>query len=193
VITVVGDITAASTATTIINHFSGALADLVVCDGAPDVTGIHDMDIFMQSHLLLSALDITVTILRPGGTFVAKIFRDSDMTRLYNQTRCLFTEVDIVKPASSRDTSLEAFIVCRGMIRTFHPDSIRTTGIFVKYQPASNMDDDVKEEDDEEERKNANPLEKKLLDYVVFGDLSSYNHSLRAEGDNQIIDSDDEV
>ena len=27
----------------IIGHFQGVLADLVVCDGAPDVTGLHDL------------------------------------------------------------------------------------------------------------------------------------------------------
>lgn len=29
-------------------HFGGQLADIVVCDGAPDVTGLHDMDEFLQ-------------------------------------------------------------------------------------------------------------------------------------------------
>ena len=26
------------------------LADLVVCDGAPDVTGMHDLDEYVQAH-----------------------------------------------------------------------------------------------------------------------------------------------
>ena len=39
VVCLVGDITAKSTADEIISHFKGNLADLVVCDGAPDVTG----------------------------------------------------------------------------------------------------------------------------------------------------------
>jgi tRNA (cytidine32/guanosine34-2'-O)-methyltransferase len=39
-----GDITALSTAESIIQHFGGEKADLVVCDGAPDVTGLHDID-----------------------------------------------------------------------------------------------------------------------------------------------------
>ena len=34
-----GDITSEATARNIISYFSGELADLVVCDGAPDVTG----------------------------------------------------------------------------------------------------------------------------------------------------------
>ena len=38
-----GDITKVSTATKIVKQFSGEEAQLVVCDGAPDVTGLHDI------------------------------------------------------------------------------------------------------------------------------------------------------
>lgn len=51
------------------------VADLVVCDGAPDVTGLHDIDEYIQAQLLLAALNITTHVLKHGGTFVAKIFR----------------------------------------------------------------------------------------------------------------------
>ena len=43
-----------STAREIIRHFEGAQAELVVCDGAPDVTGLHDMDEYIQAQLLLA-------------------------------------------------------------------------------------------------------------------------------------------
>ena len=49
-----GDITSSKTADEIISHFDGEKADLVVCDGAPDVTGLHDLDEFVQSQLLLA-------------------------------------------------------------------------------------------------------------------------------------------
>ena len=48
VVCIQGDITAKSTRELIISHFRGDLADLVVCDGAPDVTGLHDIDEYMQ-------------------------------------------------------------------------------------------------------------------------------------------------
>ncbi|KAG0489883.1 hypothetical protein HPP92_006746 [Vanilla planifolia] len=54
VIQVQGDITNARTAEVVIKHFDGCKADLVVCDGAPDVTGLHDMDEFVQSQLILA-------------------------------------------------------------------------------------------------------------------------------------------
>ncbi|KAL9007518.1 MAG: hypothetical protein Q9180_009634, partial [Flavoplaca navasiana] len=90
------------------------LVDLILSDGAPDVTGLHDLDIYIQSSLLSSALSLALQILKPGGTFVAKIFRGKDVDLIYAQMRCFFHEVHCAKPRSSRASSLEAFIVCRG-------------------------------------------------------------------------------
>jgi tRNA (cytidine32/guanosine34-2'-O)-methyltransferase len=109
----VGDITSKETAECIVAHFRGDLADLVVCDGAPDVTGLHDIDEYMQAQLLLAALNITTNVLRIGGNFVAKIFRGRDVSLLYSQLRCFFREVTVAKPKSSRNSSIESFVVCR--------------------------------------------------------------------------------
>ncbi|XP_063050056.1 putative tRNA (cytidine(32)/guanosine(34)-2'-O)-methyltransferase [Engraulis encrasicolus] len=108
-----GDITKLSTAEEIIKHFEGQSADLVVCDGAPDVTGLHDVDEYIQAQLLLAALNITTHVLKTGGTFVAKIFRGKDVTLLYSQLRIFFSQVTCAKPRSSRNSSIEAFVVCR--------------------------------------------------------------------------------
>lgn len=113
VLSIVGDITAQSTAEQIISHFEGNKADLCISDGAPDVTGLHDIDEYMQAQLLLSALNITTNLLREGGSFVAKIFRGKDVSLLYSQLRCFFSEVTVAKPKSSRNSSIESFVVCR--------------------------------------------------------------------------------
>ena len=86
--------------------------DLVISDGAPDVTGLHDLDIYIQSQLLFSALNLALRVLKPGGKFVAKIFRGKDVDLIYAQMRCFFHKVHCAKPRSSRASSLEAFIVC---------------------------------------------------------------------------------
>ncbi|CAM4619149.1 tRNA (cytidine(32)/guanosine(34)-2'-O)-methyltransferase [Lepidochelys kempii] len=114
VVQIQGDITKVSTAQEIIQHFEGQPADLVVCDGAPDVTGLHDIDEYIQAQLLLAALNITTHVLNKGGTFVAKIFRGKDVTLLYSQLRIFFPDVTCAKPRSSRNSSIEAFVVCRG-------------------------------------------------------------------------------
>ncbi len=88
--------------------------DLVISDGAPDVTGLHDLDIYVQAQLLFAALNLALRVLKPGGKFVAKIFRAKNIDLIYAQLRCFFTTVHCAKPRSSRASSLEAFVVCEG-------------------------------------------------------------------------------
>ncbi|KAK8158052.1 FtsJ-like methyltransferase-domain-containing protein [Phyllosticta citrichinensis] len=88
--------------------------DLVISDGAPDVTGLHDLDIYVQSQLLWAALNLALCVLKPGGKFVAKIFRGKDVDLLYAQLKIVFERVRVAKPRSSRASSLEAFVVCEG-------------------------------------------------------------------------------
>ncbi|KAJ8437479.1 hypothetical protein Cgig2_002980 [Carnegiea gigantea] len=77
VIQVQGDITNARTAEVVIRHFDGCKAELVVCDGAPDVTGLHDMDEFVQSQLILA-----LKIFFPKVTFAKpKSSRNSSIGR----------------------------------------------------------------------------------------------------------------
>ncbi|CAJ0637959.1 4177_t:CDS:2 [Entrophospora sp. SA101] len=112
VIQIQGDITKASTAEQIISYFEGELADLVSFTLPflhiwEKVTGLHDMDEYIQAQLLLSALNITTNILRPGGTFVAKIFRGKDITLLFSQLKIFFPIVICSKPRSSRNSSID--------------------------------------------------------------------------------------
>lgn len=136
VIQIQGDITKLSTAQAIIEEFKGDLADLVVCDGAPDVTGLHDMDEFVQAGLLFAALNIVSHTLRPGGTFVAKIFQAVDEDILRQQLCLLFLEVIHCKPPSSREASSEAFVVGRGFrpYEGFSADNI--TGVLSGTTPS---------------------------------------------------------
>ncbi|KKZ68637.1 23S rRNA (-2'-O)-methyltransferase [[Emmonsia] crescens] len=100
--------------------------DLVLSDGAPDVTGLHDLDIYIQSQLLYAALNLAIGVLRPGGKFVAKIFRGRDVDLIYAQLKTVFEKVSVAKPRSSRASSLEAFVVCEGFIPPI-PDNEATT------------------------------------------------------------------
>lgn len=45
------------------------------------------MDEFVQAQLILAALTIVTHVLKPGGTFVAKVFRGKDIGLLYSQVR----------------------------------------------------------------------------------------------------------
>lgn len=109
-----GDITSKATAEAVVRAFGGGKGQLVVSDGAPDVTGLHDMDEFVQAQLLLAALNLATFLLEENGTFVAKIFRGRDVSLLYAQFEIFFRKVVVAKPLSSRISSAEAFIVCQG-------------------------------------------------------------------------------
>lgn len=122
--TLQADITHPDTLCKILEIFGNKPADLVICDGAPgvtyiqfkkvfvkflDVTGLHDLDEYIQGQLLLSALNLTISVLRPGGNFVAKIFRGKDISFLYAQLGCFFEKITCAKPRSSRGSSIGIF------------------------------------------------------------------------------------
>lgn len=113
VTTLQADITHPRTLNKIMNLFDGEKADFVCSDGAPDVTGLHDLDEYIQQQLILSALQLTTCLLKSGGCFVVKIFRGRDIDMLYSQLGFLFHSVICAKPRSSRCTSLESFVVCQ--------------------------------------------------------------------------------
>ena len=127
VIQIQGDITSLAKVKEVLSHFNGKQADLIVSDGAPDVTGLHDMDEFMQAQLILAGLTVATHILAPGGAYVAKIFRGKDIALLYSQLKLFFTEVTCAKPKSSRNSSVEAFVVCQGYRppEGFEPGALR--------------------------------------------------------------------
>jgi len=108
-----GDITTEATANEVIAQLGGQHAQLVICDGAPDVTGLHELDEYVQHQLLLAALNITTVVLEEGGCFVAKIFRGPNTPFLIAKSEWFFENVTIMKPKSSRNASMEAFIVCQ--------------------------------------------------------------------------------
>nr|KAF6290642.1 FtsJ RNA 2'-O-methyltransferase 1 [Myotis myotis] len=164
VLQIQGDITQLSTAEDIIRHFEGCPADLVVCDGAPDVTGLHEVDEYLQAQLLLAALNIAAHVLKPGGCFVAKIFRGRDVTLIYSQLHVFFSSVLCAKPRSSRKASSEAFAVCQGYDppEGFLPDLTKPL-LDPSYSRDLNQSD--------------GPT-RSIVPFVTCGDLSSYDSDL---------------
>lgn len=114
VIRLVGDITCETTAQQVIDLMEGARADLVMADGAPDTIGRIEYDEYVQHAIVRASLALATMILRPGGTFVSKIFRTRGIASVYSQLGCFFKEVLICKPRASRMSSVESFVIGRG-------------------------------------------------------------------------------
>lgn len=159
-----GDITKLETAEAIISHFGDKKAQLVICDGAPDVTGLHDIDEYIQSQLLLAALNITTHVLMKSGTFVAKIFRGKDTSLLHAQLALFFEKVSIAKPASSRNSSIEAFVVCQNFQP---PDGYIAQNI----NPMINDIEIIANETGSE-------VNRRIIPFVVCGDLRGFDSDM---------------
>ena len=166
--------------------------DLILSDGAPDVTGLHDLDIYIQSQLLWAALNLSLCVLKLGGKFVAKIFRGKDVDLLYAQMKILFESVTVAKPRSSRASSLEAFVVCQGFAppKGFEPTLENPLGAGHKLQEESSAfgkrertkphrrvrDDGITElelgSDSEDEAEKAYASTRWIAPFLACGDLN---------------------
>jgi 23S rRNA (uridine2552-2'-O)-methyltransferase len=88
--------------------------DVVMSDMAPDTTGIRHVDQARSEELFERALAIALETLSPGGNFVGKLFQGPDFQRLVGECRKRFAHVKLMKPESSRQFSIEMYVVGRG-------------------------------------------------------------------------------
>lgn len=120
VVAIKDDITSSSCLEQLNRIFGNEKADLVICDGAPEVTGFHDLDEYLQIDLLKAALGISLVAARPGSAFVGKCFKGEYLGNIVRHFMKFYKSVDVVKPQSSRAASAECFLLCRGMAASSH-------------------------------------------------------------------------
>jgi 23S rRNA (uridine2552-2'-O)-methyltransferase len=90
------------------------LADLVLSDMAAPATGHAPTDHLRIVALAEDAFAFAVTVLRPGGAFVAKVLQGGAEAGLLAALKRAFAEVRHAKPAASRAESAETYVVARG-------------------------------------------------------------------------------
>ncbi|HVK84940.1 MAG TPA: RlmE family RNA methyltransferase [Kofleriaceae bacterium] len=95
--------------------------DVVLSDMAPDTSGIRNLDQARSEALFERALDIGLQVLAPGGNFVGKLFQGPDFKKLTEAVRARFAVMKTMKPASSRQISIEQYVIGKG----FRPDAER--------------------------------------------------------------------
>ena len=88
--------------------------DVVLSDMAPDTSGVRSLDQARSEALFERALELATALLAPGGVFVGKLFQGPDFKKLLDAVRARFEVGKTAKPASSRQISIEQYVVGKG-------------------------------------------------------------------------------
>jgi 23S rRNA (uridine2552-2'-O)-methyltransferase len=88
--------------------------DIVLSDMAPRTTGMPAADQAQSFDLFVRALDLAAQLIRPGGSFVGKLFMGPDFVEARNRVKMLFTKEQTIRPDATRDSSFEIFLVGTG-------------------------------------------------------------------------------
>lgn len=130
--------------------FGNQLAQLVICDMAPNIAGDGFQDAIEIHRLNAACLDICQLILETGGTLLMKTFHNfSEQT---NNRLCslYFRKVTRIKPASSRAKSPELYYLCQGHQQSPFFDLIAQKGYDISLEEFSRYMPDLKEFSDKE-------------------------------------------
>ena len=92
----------------------GGPADLVLSDMAANTVGHPQTDHLRTMALVETGMAFAADILRPGGTYVAKVLAGGADHDLVAELKRLFATVKHAKPAASRKESSEWYVVAQG-------------------------------------------------------------------------------
>jgi 23S rRNA (uridine2552-2'-O)-methyltransferase len=98
----------------VLTALGGALADVVLCDAAPKLTGVRDVDRAAEERLLEVVEALLPLLLRAGGDLVLKILDGPEAQQLARRIAKAFTSSKTVKSSATRKGSSERYLVARG-------------------------------------------------------------------------------
>jgi len=96
-------------------QLAGNLVDLVICDLAPNLSGIGPSDQARAIRLAEQALEFAKGLLQPEGTFLVKIFQGAGFEEFAAAMRRAFARVVARKPGASRARSREVYLLGKGV------------------------------------------------------------------------------
>lgn len=99
---------------TLLSRIGGNSVDIVLSDMAPNMSGNDNVDQPRAMYLIELALEMCHQVLKPGGSFVVKVFHGQGFEEFLKAVRAAFTTVKTRKPESSRARSREVYLVATG-------------------------------------------------------------------------------
>ena len=98
----------------LIEALGGEKADCVLSDMAAHATGHRQTDHIQIMGLAEAGYEFAKEVLKPGGTYLAKVLRGGTEGEMLKMMKKDFTSVRHVKPMASRDDSAELFVLAMG-------------------------------------------------------------------------------
>ena len=95
-------------------HVGGGKVDMVLSDMAPKTSGVHDRDVALSFELASLAFQTCEKHLKPGGTFVVKLFMGDSFEEFNKLLKTNFSQVRLLRPDSTRKHSREIFFIGKG-------------------------------------------------------------------------------
>ena len=99
----------------------GGLADVILSDLSPQVSGVWEIDQRKQIDLSLRVLELCGILLKPGGKAFCKMFEGEGTPEARDRFRRSFAVLRVVKPAASRSASSELYYYCEGFVKVAPP------------------------------------------------------------------------
>lgn len=85
--------------------------DCIISDMAPKTSGIRLRDQARSHELCIKAIELSDTMLRPGGKLVMKIFESGEIKEIETEIKKRFQELKKFRPDSTRQASFEIYFV----------------------------------------------------------------------------------
>lgn len=98
----------------LVEALGGEKADCVLSDMAAHATGHRQTDHINIIALVEAGYEFARLVLKPGGTYLAKVLRGGTEGELLKLLKKDFATVKHVKPMASRDDSAELFVLAMG-------------------------------------------------------------------------------
>lgn len=100
-----------------ISHYArDGKVDLVISDMAPNITGHKSIDQPRSLQLVELAIDFAQKMLKPGGSFLAKVFQGAGVDNMIKTLRQSFKTVKLRKPKASRARSSEIYLLATNFL-----------------------------------------------------------------------------
>ena len=109
-----GDFTEQVVFDSIFSALNDEKADVVISDMSPNMSGMTAVDQPRGMELAELAIDMARQVLKPGGSFVTKLFQGEGFDVLVAQLRKEYKSIKIRKPPASRSRSREVYLVGTG-------------------------------------------------------------------------------